>query len=209
MAAATYVLIRHAQTDFTGNVLLGRMPGIGLNARGHNEASNLAARLEPLPLVAIYSSPQERAFQTAQPIAVSKTMEIGPTPAFQELDCGDWTGVAFEKLQSDPHWLRFNSFRSSTRIPNGEHIADVQMRAVDQLEAWRTAHDGQTIAVVSHADVIRAVLCHYLGMPVDLMLRLEIQPASISILKLHEWGPSICAINAYGEAINAFGILAS
>lgn len=195
--AATYVLIRHGATDFTGTRLLGRDNQIGLSAAGHQEALELARRLTGEPIEAVFSSPVLRALQTAAPLSDALGLKVAITDAFTELDFGDWTGRSFSDLEDDAVWRRFNTFRSSTRIPNGEHLLDAQRRAVDQLEAWREEYVDKTIAVVSHADVIRAVLTYYLGAPLDLMLRLRLDPASVSVLSLYEWGPVVSRINAF------------
>lgn len=197
---AIFVLVRHANTDLTGTTLLGRMEGIALNAEGRSQAYNLVTRLEALRIDAVYSSPVQRAVETAVPLARDHGVDVQPAGAFAEVNCGDWTGRTFTELEKDSTWQRFNAFRSSTQIPGGEHMLDVQKRVVEQLECWRASRGGQVIAVVSHADVIRAALCYYLGAPLDLMLRIEISPASISVLSIDHWGTRVSRINDTGAS---------
>jgi probable phosphomutase (TIGR03848 family) len=196
--SATFLLIRHAQTDFTGTTILGRRPGVALNAVGREQARLLAHRLEPLSLGAVYSSPVQRAMETAAPIAESRRLQVQRADAFAELEFGDWTGRQIGDLEGDPAWTRFNHYRSGTRIPNGESTLSVVARATDQLEQWRRAHQNQTIAIVSHGDVIRYALSYFLGAPLDLFLRLEVSPASVSVVKLEEFGPRILRMNDTG-----------
>lgn len=194
-----FVLIRHATTDFTATTLLGRNDGIALNAEGKSQAHDLVTRLEALRIDAVFSSPIQRAVETAQPLARDHGVDVQRASGVTEVNCGHWTGRTFSELEKDPVWRRFNAFRSDTQAPGGEHMLDVQKRVVQQLQCWRESRCGQVIAVVSHADVIRAALCHYLGMPVDLMLRIEISPASVSVLSIDDWGARVSRINDTGE----------
>lgn len=200
---ATFLLIRHATTDFTGTTLLGRQHGVALNAQGRAQAQNLVSRLGGIRLDSVYSSPLQRAVETAMPLARHHGLEVQQAAAFSEINCGRWTGRTFAELDTDPTWQRFNTFRSSTQIPSGEHMIDVQKRVVEQLEHWRESHRDQVVAVVSHADVIRTALCYYLGAPIDLMLRMEISPASVSVLLIDHWGPRVSRVNDTGTLSNA------
>ena len=103
------------------------------------------------------------------------------------------------ELGDDPMWKRFNTLRSSTRAPGGELMLDVQSRMVDELEHLRSIHGGVTVAVVSHQDAIKAALAHYAGIPLDLFHRFEISPASVSVVRLAEWGPQIVTVNHTGD----------
>jgi probable phosphomutase (TIGR03848 family) len=197
--SATFLLIRHAQTDFTGTTILGRRPGIALNAQGREQARALAQRLESLSLSAVYSSPVQRAMETAEPIAESRRLQVQRADSFAELEFGDWTGRKIGDLEGDPVWTRFNHFRSGTRIPNGETTLSVVARVTDQLEQWRRAHRNQAIAIISHGDVIRYALSYYLGAPIDLFLRIEVSPASVSVVRLDDFGPRVLRVNDTGS----------
>ena len=193
----TFYLIRHGTNDLVGRTLASRMPGVHLNDHGRAQAERLAERLAAAPIRAVYSSPLERARETAQPLAVrlGRTVEI--EPAINELDFGDWTGRAVADLNRGgaPGWEPFNTFRSSTRAPGGEHMAEAQLRMVIALERLRARHPGQHVALVGHADPIRATLAYFLGAPLDFMLRIEISPASVSVLELADWGPRVLCVN--------------
>jgi len=120
--------------------------------------------------------------------------------AVNEIEFGEWTGMSFAELEPLPEWRRFNTLRSSTPIPGGELMLDVQARIVDRMECLRRMHPDSVVAVVSHADVIRAAIAHFAGIPLDLFHRLEISPASLSILSLDEYGPRILGLNQPGES---------
>jgi probable phosphomutase (TIGR03848 family) len=192
----TILLARHGDNDSVGHTLVGWTPGIHLNQRGRDQADRLAARLSDAPIQAVYSSPLERAVETAEPIARSHGLAVGLIEAVGEIRLGQWTNRAIRDLRDDPDWRRFNAQRSTTRIPGGETMLEVQTRMVDAFEALRRKHPDQTIVVVSHGDPIRGILMHYLGMPLDFIHRLEIGTASLSTILLHDWGPQVLSINA-------------
>ena len=190
------LLVRHASCNGTGACLHGRAPGVLLNPDGEAQASVLAAELRAEPLAAVVTSPLERAVATATAIAAPHELQPRTDDAFTEIDFGDWTGRTTDSFDRDPVWRDFNTHRSTTRIPGGDWMPDVQTRALAGLLRLQQQHDGTSIVVVSHSDVIRAALAGLLGMPLDLMLRLEVEPASISTLELHGTWPRVLSVNA-------------
>jgi probable phosphoglycerate mutase len=191
----TFLLIRHGMTDAVGKTITGRFPGVHLNEIGQKQAADLAVRLRLWKIDAIYSSPLERALETAAPTAQRLRLNVMKSEALSEVDFGEWSGRTLEELNQLPEWRLFNTFRSSTRAPGGELATEVQTRMVEQLTRYSRQHPDQTVAVFSHADAIRLTLAHFLGMPIDLMHRLEIRPASVSALRLAEWGPQVLLMN--------------
>jgi probable phosphomutase (TIGR03848 family) len=197
-----FLLIRHALTDSVGKRLSGRTPGVPLNAEGQAQAQQLAARLADVRLDAIYSSPLERAVQTAAPLAAQHNLETILNNDFLELDFGDWTNCTFQELQDQPQFQRFNSFRSNTRIPGGELMLEAQARAVAGLGKLCAQHPDQTVAVVSHADLLKAAVAYYAGIHLDMFQRLEISPASVSVLEIFEETARILSLNDTGTLAN-------
>jgi broad specificity phosphatase PhoE len=102
-------------------------------------------------------------------------------------------------LNSDPEWHRFNASRSSVRAPGGELMIETQTRMVSEIEDLRREHDGQTIAIVSHGDPLRSVVAHYLGAPLDLLARFEIDPGSATIMQCCGEATRILCLNHTGE----------
>lgn len=179
-----------------GRALAGRMPDVHLNERGLKQAEELAERLACIPIRRIYSSPLERALETAAPLARRLELELHVLEDVNEIEFSDWTGRSFDEMDGHPKWRQFNTFRSGTRIPNGELIIEVQKRMVAALEKLRSDFPEDVIAIFSHGDPIKTALCHYAGIPLDFVLRLEIALASVSALSIHDWGPRILCINA-------------
>lgn len=193
--AATVFLIRHAAHDRVGSTLCGRMPGVMLGDHGRRQASALAERLAGEAIAAVYSSPLERARETAAPIAARLGLVPEDCPAMAEIDFGDWTGRTFESLDGDPDWTRWNAARATSRAPGGESMAEAQARAVDAVEGLRRAHPDGRIAVVSHCDVIKAMLAHVLAVSLDGLQRFEISPASVSTLAVWDGGAKVLGMN--------------
>jgi probable phosphoglycerate mutase len=191
----TLLLIRHGMTDAVGRRLTGQMPGVPLNELGRKQVRALSQRLATLPISAIYASPLERAMETAEAVAAPHKLEVVKRSALIESDFGDWSGRSLSELDSDPDWHRFNAQRSVTRIPGGEHMLEIQARMTGELLRIRDAHPAQVVAVVSHADPLRAALCGVTNMSIDLMLRIELSPASLSVLWLTPDSISVRSIN--------------
>jgi probable phosphomutase (TIGR03848 family) len=194
----TFLLIRHATTDSVGLRLSGRMAGVLLNEEGRVQAQQLAGRLADLPLAAIYSSPLERARETAGPLAVAHQLEAVLWEDFWEIDCGAWTNGAIADLARQPPFQRFNSFRSGTRIPGGETMLEAQVRVVTGLEKLRRQHPQETVAVISHGDLIKAAVAYYAGIHLDMFQRIEISPASVSVIAIDDDTARILLVNDTG-----------
>ena len=182
----TILLIRHAVNEFvTTGKLAGWTPGVHLNDEGKAQAAALGDRLSEAPLKAIYSSPLERTMETAQAIqAHHSKLEIQTNEAIGEVQYGDWQGAKISALRRRKMWQVIQEYPSRAYFPNGEAMRDVQTRAVTEIERLVKQHPRQMIALVSHADLIKMVLAHYLGMHLDNFQRIVISPASISTLVL-------------------------
>lgn len=194
----TFLLVRHALHEFGGGRIAGRTEGVHLSPDGQRQAEALASRLSALRLDAVYSSPVLRCQETAAGIAATHGLEVRTEPALTELGFGDWQGAELSALEGQDLWRRFNAFRSGTRAPNGELFLETQLRIVRAVLEIGDRHAGETVALVSHADVIRAALLHFLGMPMDHFLRLEISPASVSVVRVGDYGPWVLGINHDG-----------
>ena len=193
-----FLLVRHAAIDAHGRSLPGRSPGVHLNALGRQQAQALAQRLSGLPVAALYSSPLERAVETAEPIATLLGLQTATSEDFLELAFGDWTGRDIDDLAGQPAFRRFNEFRSCATIPGGESMLQAQARMVAGLERLRARHEQGSVVVVSHGDMIKGAIAHYAAIPLDLFQRIEISPASTSVVDLDDATVRILAVNDTG-----------
>lgn len=194
-----FLLIRHATNNTVGKRFAGRLAGVHLNEEGQVQAQQLAARLRALPIDAIYSSPLERTVETAEPLASALNLETTVCDDFLEIELGEWTNTTFEDLAGEPVFHLFNSFRSCTRVPGGEMMAEVQVRMIAGLQKLAARHRGRTVAVFGHADPIKAAIAYYAGIPLDLFQRIEISPASVSIVELYDETARIMLLNHTGD----------
>ncbi|HEC36316.1 MAG TPA: histidine phosphatase family protein [Anaerolineae bacterium] len=196
----TLLLIRHATNDALKNQLIvGRLPGVHLNEEGQAQALAVAERLAEVDLTAVYSSPMERALETARPLAARHGLEVQIHPGLHEVDCGRWSGQPVERLRRRRLWRTLVMCPSSIRFPGGENAWEVQTRMVAALEEIRVTHPGKTVAVVSHADPIKVAVAHYLGLPLDLFHRLKVAPASLTVLALDGAVPQLVRLNDIGH----------
>lgn len=180
---ARILLIRHGSTDAMKHVLCGRMPDVHLNELGLQQARQLANSLKDnCGVDEVISSPLERTVETAEIIAAETGAQLQVDNGWIELNYGDWTGESINKIRGLDSWDRYNQSRSTSMPPGGESLTQVQARALDALQRIlsRGVEAALTIAIVSHGDVIRALLALVLGIPLDYVHRFKISPASIS-----------------------------
>jgi len=171
------------------------MPGVRLGPEGRAQAEAVAARLRGEGIAAIQSSPLERARETAEPLAECLGVGVEVVDALDEIDAGAWTGAAFDELRDDPRWTLWNSARSVTRAPEGESMLEVQGRVLAHVERLRSRLPDGAVALVSHADVIKAAIAFWLGISLDALQRFEIAPASLSRVVVGDWGAKVLSLN--------------
>jgi len=187
-------LVRHGHHAMLGCWLCGRMPGVQLDELGCRQMSRCAEMIPARPL-AIQSSPQRRAQQSASILAWHFGLPVEIAPEVDEIDYGEWTSRAFAELEGNTRWNRWNTRRSSGRPPGGESMRALQQRMVQYLEQLRCARADGAIVIVSHAEPIRAALLYYSRTPLDNFLSIEVDPASISTLAVNRAGIRISRIN--------------
>ncbi|MCB5282787.1 MULTISPECIES: histidine phosphatase family protein [Micrococcaceae] len=197
------LLVRHGETPTTGTVLPGRAPGLHLSDRGRAQAERVAERLTGLSVSALYSSPLERARETAEPTAARTGLEVQHEPGLLECDFGDWTGAAIADLAVLPEWRTVQNNPSTFRFPHGESFTEMQDRIVGSLAALCVAHPGGVVVCFSHADTIKAAVAHALGTPLDLFQRIMISPGSVSAVQFVDGQPSsVPMVNSHSEPLS-------
>ena len=192
-----FLLIRHGANDYTRtHKLAGWLPGIHLNEYGRTQAAAVGQRLSKMTIHALYASPLDRTMETAQAIAEHHPhLTVCPLEAIGELRIGMWEGQELGKLAQRKMWRTVQFAPSRVRFPDGETFRAAQQRGVDALEALCEQHARQTVAVVSHSDIIKLIVAHYLGLPLDLFQRLEISTASLTILEMNAYHAVIKQMN--------------
>ncbi len=178
------LLIRHGENDYSKKGrLAGRLPGIHLNERGRKQAQDLAGALGKAPIKAIYSSPLERARETAAPIAAALSLKVQVDPGLTESDVGDWQGKSVRRLALSKYWRIFQQAPSRAAHPGGESFIQTQTRVAAALDSICAHHKPRDlIACVFHADPIKLAVAHFIGLPLDRFQRLACETASVTLL---------------------------
>ncbi|MFN8168801.1 MAG: histidine phosphatase family protein [Candidatus Nanopelagicales bacterium] len=205
---ATVILVRHGRTAANaGGVLAGWTPGVHLDDKGREQAHAVGARLRPVPLAAVVTSPLERTMETAEQLVI----ERDPTPALEvddrvgECRYGDWTNQPLKTLAKDPLWKVVQGHPSAAVFPGegGESLAGMSARAVGAVREWNarlSAEHGPDVvyAVVSHGDVIKAILTDALGLHLDSFQRIAVDPCSVSVVRYTDLRPFVLRVNDTG-----------
>ncbi len=194
----TMYLVRHGDIDCADRIP-GRMQGMHLSSHGKKQARDLIEFFNDRRLDAIYSSPMDRAVETAQALAEEKRLKIQICDAFNEIEFGEWTNRRFTELEVDFRWKQFHFFRNGALIPEGELMVEVQSRMISQLNQLTQKHRDQSFAVFSHNDPIKSVIAFYSGISLDLFLRITIDTGSVSVLKFDNDLCEIRMINITGD----------
>ena len=199
------ILVRHGRTSANvSGVLAGRTPGVRLDETGTTQAEKAAARLAAVPLAAVVSSPLERCRQTARAIARAQAgdVRVATDRGLTECDYGDWQGRPLKDLAKEPLWKTVQAQPSAAHFPGGESMAAMQARVVDAVrrrdaEIEREHGPGAVWVAVSHGDLVKAVLADALGMHLDLFQRINVDPASVSIVRYTASRPFVLATNTH------------
>jgi broad specificity phosphatase PhoE len=192
------LLIRHGENDFvkTGK-LPGQSAGIHLNEKGQKQAQVLGDALSGVPIKAVYSSPLERAIQTAEPIAVSHKLAIQQESGLMDAQVGKWQGKSIRALRLTNAWKIVQHSPSRFQFPDGESFMDLQTRIVNSLENIVRKHKNpkDIVAVIFHADPIKLAVSHFLGLPLDHFQRLSCDTGSLTALHVGAMGANLIKLN--------------
>jgi probable phosphomutase (TIGR03848 family) len=202
---ATVILLRHGRTSANASgTLAGRTPGVHLDDLGRSQAERAAERLAAVPLAELVSSPLERCRETAQAVSKRQSgrLRIHSDRALTECDYGEWQGRPLRELARLALWKVVQSNPSAATFPGGESLPQMQSRAVDAVRrrdaALTAAHGADAVWVaVSHGDVIKSLLADALGMHLDLFQRIQVDPASVSVIRYTEARPYVLASNSH------------
>ena len=194
------ILIRHASNDYIKEGrLAGWTAGVHINAQGQREADELARRLAHLPIEAIYSSPLERAVDTANAVSICLHLPVEIREGLGEGQVGEWTGKTIKELQDTETWRAMQKSPVGVKPPGGESIEEVQERMVREIDTISRAHPDGLVAIVSHADPLKAAISHYLAWDLNQFQRIAISPASVSVLAVDGEKSGLLLLNHTGD----------
>lgn len=204
---ATLILLRHGRsTANTSGVLAGHTEGVGLDDTGRAQAEAVAARLDPVPLACVVSSPLQRCRETVAPLLARRKLPEQLDDGLVEVDYGEWTGRELRKLGKESLWKVVQQHPSGAVFPGGEGLASMQGRAVAAVRARDAAvtaeHSPRAVWVAcSHGDVIKAVLADALGLHLDSFQRIMVDPCSISVVHYTDLRPFVSRVNDNGGEV--------
>ena len=202
----TLFLIRHGLTAQTGKILYGQTRGIALDERGTAQAERLADRFAPVRLTAIYSSPLERCVETVRPLAERQRLQVLERDELIEMHAGSWTGKPLSRLRRMKRWHEVINSPSTFRFPDGgESYVDAQRRAVSEVERIARRHRRGRVAIATHGDILRILLAHFEGAPLDAFQRVVVDTASVSVIHLGGGTPYVLLVNDTG-GLERFGL---
>lgn len=201
------LLIRHGQTDWNvERKVMGRSP-IPLNTTGRAQARSLAKGLKDIPIHAIYTSPTKRTMQTAQILMKGReTVPFMQEEGLTEIEYGQWVGSNINDLLPSAEFQAYLKRPLEFSIPGGETVTGAMQRAVAVVEKIRSSHADQRVAAFSHADVIRAIVVHYLKLPLNDWQGFSVDNAAMSILQFREEKARLVTLNCQGEWGRYFAI---
>ena len=198
----TVLLVRHGRTTANdAGVLAGWTEGVSLDETGGAQVRALAQRLAPVPLQAVVTSPLQRCRETTDLLLEGREVEVHEDDRVGEVRYGEWSGQELKKLAKDPLWKVVQSHPSAMTFPgdDGESMRGMASRAVDAVRDWNSRLGADAVyAVVSHGDVVKAVLADALGMHLDQFQRLVVDPGSVSIVGYTAVRPFVMRVNDVG-----------
>ena len=202
----TVILLRHGRTTANASgVLAGWSPGVQLDEKGQEQVAAVGARLAPVPLAAVVSSPLERCQQTAAAVVAGRELELRTDDRLGECRYGDWTGRPIKELLKEPLWKVVQQHPSAAVFPGpeGEGLAQTQARAVAAVREWNAALGPDAVWLAcTHGDVIKAILADAYGMHLDSFQRIVADPASISVISYTETRPFVVRVNDVGGDVS-------
>jgi broad specificity phosphatase PhoE len=182
----TALLMRHGETDWNRE---GRVMGrheVELNQLGRTQVEAAARFAQTIKPDLIVTSPLMRARQSAEIIAAELGgVEIAEEPEIAEVLYGRWEGLTYHELIEDEHYMRYRKAPLEHPTPGGETIAEVQARGVAAVTRMIEANTGRRVLFVSHGDIIRTVLCHFIGLELKYFHRIRVDNATFSALQIN------------------------
>ena len=178
-------LIRHGQTAWNKEEIFRGKTDIPLDETGLRQATVAAKYFEGVRCQAIYSSPLQRAWQTAQKIAETLGLEVTPLPGITDMSFGTWEGQALKDVQRDDH-ERYEQWKKAphkVKLPNGETLDEVRDRAMTALGEVIKKHGDETVILVSHRVINKVLLCAILGLDNSHFWQVSQDPTAINLIQ--------------------------
>lgn len=189
------ILVRHGQTDWNRDRrVMGARP-IPLNTQGKREITQMAQLLSDVEFEIIYTSPLMRAFQTSRILSRGRSVKVEKVPEIQEIDYGEWVGRTFEDISKEKMFKTYYASPKEAQAPGGEKMTEVIKRGVSFIETLKKKHKDGRVVVVSHADVIKSILIHYMDLDLNDLHKFRVDNGSVSLLFFDGESTRVLSIN--------------
>lgn len=193
---ALLLLIRHGETDWNrSGQIMGERP-VPLNQNGITQATRLATRLSILTSPHLYASPMTRAKQTAEILTAALRTTVNEEPDVREISMGEWEGRYWNEFDGHPARRDWSISPKDARAPGGETLAEVQQRAVAATVRLLGRKEKGPTLIVTHADVIRTIVAHYLETDLQTVRHMQIDHASVTALAITESSGKLLCLNS-------------
>lgn len=193
----TVLLVRHGQTESNVNGFFMGWSNEDLNKIGYTQAHRLSSRLACLPIASFYTSPLKRAHNTATIIAAPHRLELKALDDLIEIQQGDWQGLHIDEIrQRWPElWQQSRIDPSEVTLPNGESFHQVTERAARAFDMVVADNQDKHVVIATHDVVIRVLVAHALGTSNSIYRRLEINNASLSVIRVTDSKARLITLN--------------
>ena len=202
------VLVRHAHSQANAaGILSGRRPNIALSEKGRTQAQELATRLGELKVKELRVSPLQRCIETIDPwVSTKSRIRRIEDHGITEVDYGKWSGRTLRSLSREKLWKIVQESPSRVFFPDGEGMANMQARAIESMHLALSSTGTGAVVMVSHGDVIKALVAANLGMRLDDFQRIIIDPASVTVFDFSSKTPRLLLLNDSHTNIGDLGI---
>lgn len=202
------VLVRHAHSQANAaGILSGRRPNIALSEKGRTQAQELAMRLGELKVKELRVSPLQRCIETIDPwVSTKSRIRRIEDHGITEVDYGKWSGRTLRSLSREKLWKIVQENPSRVFFPDGEGMANMQARAIESMHLALSSTGTGAVVMVSHGDVIKALVAANLGMRLDDFQRIIIDPASVTVFDFSSKTPRLLLLNDSHSNIGDLGI---
>ena len=202
------VLVRHAHSQANAaGILSGRRPNIALSEKGRTQAQELAIRLGELKVKELRVSPLQRCIETIDPwVSTKSRIRRIEDHGITEVDYGKWSGRTLRSLSREKLWKIVQENPSRVFFPDGEGMANMQARAIESMHLALSSTGTGAVVMVSHGDVIKALVAANLGMRLDDFQRIIIDPASVTVFDFSSKTPRLILLNDSHTNIGDLGI---
>jgi broad specificity phosphatase PhoE len=198
--SATLILMRHGETAWNREKRIMGDLDIALTTEGRGQCREAARLLEGFGITRIVTSPLVRAAESAGIVAAHLRLPVEEDPRLVEVRFGHWQGRTYEEVSADPLYLEFAADPVANATPGGETVATVQSRG---LEALATLREGECVLFVTHGDIIRTLLCHFLATPLSAYRRLRADNGGLSAISVGRGAPEVKFLNVLADQARA------